>query len=141
MELVLIACAILVLNYVLTFIQLKYYRKAMNDLIRKYKGNDDYFLCSGQSRKKFRAGSMAMLIVDKDYIIRECQVMKGISILSNFKKTDRYNGHHIGEVLEEIQEIYGSLKENKVPAKYSAMQKAAENALLTISKDKSESAS
>src|SRR5699024_12271111 len=115
MELVLIAYAILVLNYVLTFIQIKYYRKAMNDLIRKYKGNDDYFLCSGQSRKKFRAGSMAMLIVDKDYIVRECQVMKGISILSNFKKTDRYNGHHIGEVLEEIQEIYGCLKEIRVP--------------------------
>lgn len=141
MELVLIACVILVLNYSLTFVQLKYYRKAMNELIRRYKGNDSYFLCSGQSRKKFGAGSMTMLIVDEDYIIRECQVMKGISILSNFKKDNRYNGHHIGELLEEIQGTYGNLKKNKMPSKYSSMKKAAENALLTISKKKSETIS
>lgn len=136
MQLVFIACAILVINYVLTLLQVKYYRQSMNKLINKYQGKDDYFLCSGQSRRRIGAGSIAMLIVDKDYTIKECQIMKGISVLSSFKEINQYKGMHIGELLENIQMEYGieKVKKNKIPAMKSALNEAAEKAVLLISK-------
>lgn len=136
MELVLIACVILVLNYVLTLIQVKYYRQSMNKLISKYEGKADYFLCSGQSRRKLGPGSIAMLIVDKNYIIQECQIMKGMTVLSKFKEIEQYKGMHIGELMEDIRMEYGheKIKRNKIPALKSALNEAAEKSILIVSK-------
>ncbi|MBT2216025.1 transcriptional regulator GutM [Virgibacillus dakarensis] len=139
MNLIIIACLILVMNYVLTYIQVRYYRKAMDKLISKYRGNGDYYLYSGQARRKIKSGSIAMLIVDKDYTIMECQVMKGVSILSSFKEIDEFKGQHVGSLLSHLHEETNNVqkgKKHKASAVSSALMTAAENALLSISKKK-----
>ncbi|WP_419893310.1 transcriptional regulator GutM [Oceanobacillus kimchii] len=136
MNLVIIACTILVLNYLLTFVQIKRYRKSTDELINQYKGNSNYYLFSGQTRKMLRSGSIVLIIVDCNYIIKECRVMSGISILSNFKTIEKYVGKHAGEVLSTLHEQYKSkqAKKKQLPANVDALMTAAERALLTISK-------
>lgn len=136
MNLVIIACLILVANYVLTFIQIKNYRKSTEKLINKYRGEKDYYLFSGQSRRALKPGSIVMMIVDKDYIVKECQVMRGVSILSDFKELDTYKGMHAGVILAQLHEKYNErkIKKNKIPAMNVALMTAAENALLTVAK-------
>ena len=139
MELIIIACLILVLNYILTFIQVRNYRKEMDKLIGKYRGKDDYYLFSGQARRKLKSGSIAMLIVDKDYTIVECQIMKGISVLTTFKELKQYKGKHVGGLLSSLHDentVTKKGKKQKVPAISTALMEAAENALLSISKQK-----
>ncbi|MFC3039711.1 transcriptional regulator GutM [Virgibacillus xinjiangensis] len=137
MNLIIIACLILVMNYALTFIQVRHYRKSMEKLISRYRGNSDYYLFSGQSRRMLKSGSIAMLIVDKDYNIIECQVMKGVSVLTSFKAVERYKGLHVGTLLSDLHDKHTPSKDSKkkkIPAITAALMSAAENALMTIPK-------
>ncbi len=137
MQLILIACGILVMNYVLTFIQVRRYKKSMESLIGKYKGKQGYYLFSGQSRRKLGSGSIAMIVVDEHYTIKECQVMKGITVLSTFKEMSKYKGQHVGSligVLHEASKQEKTKRKQKVPAISAALNSAAESALLSISR-------
>lgn len=131
MELFIIAIVVISINYIFTFIQIRYYRKSMDKLITKYRGKEGFYLYSGQYRKTFKAGSIAILIVDQDYIIQECQVMKGFTILAHFKEMDELKGQHVRTVLENIQEKYGKVitKKTKIPAMSAALKQATESAL------------
>ncbi|GAA5415749.1 hypothetical protein Pryu01_00781 [Paraliobacillus ryukyuensis] len=129
MELVLIACLLFVIQSVLTFIQVRYYRKSVNALMEQYKGKDGYYLYAAQVRKKLGAGAIVMLVVDQDYTIKECKVMKGMTSLSPFKDEARYKEKHVGHLLEEL---YQSDKKQKKSTLTRALNQAAENAMLSI---------
>lgn len=138
MQLILIACGTLVMNYILTFFQVRSYKKSMETMIKKYKGKQGYYLFSGQSRRKLGAGSIAMLVVDENYMVMECQVMKGITVLSTFKEIEKYKGLHVGSMLDSLHEsakqVKKSKKKQKMPAISDALNTAAESALLSISR-------
>jgi len=92
---------------------------------------------SGMERGKFKPGAIAVLIVDQDYVVHECHLMKGISILSKFNEVSKYKGVHLGELLLDINEEISQIKnKKKMPTFAKALQQAAENAMLTISKNK-----
>ena len=133
MDLIVIVAIIVAINYFFTFLQIRYYRKSMDKLINKYKGKEGYYLFSGQYRKMFKAGSIAILIVNEDYVIQECQVMKGLTVLASFREMKEFKGLHVRAVLENIQETYGKVitKKTKIPAMSAALKQATENALTT----------
>ncbi|MGM7723902.1 transcriptional regulator GutM [uncultured Metabacillus sp.] len=133
MKIAIILCCLLVIQYALTFIQVRYYRKSMDKIVSRYTQKEGYYLFSGMERRQFRPGAIAMLVVDNQYIIQECHVVNGFSVLSKFKELEKYKGQHVGAVLDSVQENSGE-KRKKMPAISSALAKAAENALLSISK-------
>ena len=133
MKLVLVACCLLIIQSALTAIQVHYYQKSMKKLVGKYKGEKGFHLFSGQSRRRIGPGSIVLLVVDESYMIQECQVMRGISILSTFKEMKEHEGKHLGELLDELQ---SPVKKRKLPALQTALQTAGEQALMSISKTK-----
>ncbi|MBT2649867.1 transcriptional regulator [Bacillus sp. ISL-34] len=138
MNFVMVLCFLLIVQYALTFIQMRYYRKNMDNIVSAYKGKEGYYFFSGMERRKFRPGAIAMLVVDNDYIIQECYVVNGFSILSKFKELGKYKGQHSGAVLDilDVSQVKSKGKSKRLPAINIALSKAAENALLSISKKK-----
>jgi DNA-binding transcriptional regulator of glucitol operon len=136
MKLAFILCAILIVQYLLSFIQIKYYKKSMDKIVSNYKGEDGYFMFSGMERGKFRPGAVAILIVDHNYTIHECHMLKGMSILTKFKSVGEYKGQHVGEILNDINSSFPLKGKGKIPAFKKALFTAGENALLSISKNK-----
>ncbi|KPN13554.1 transcriptional regulator [Bacillus australimaris] len=134
-KLAIVLCIILVVQYGLSFIQIKYYRKSMDSLIDDYKGKQGYHLFSGMERRKFGPGAIALIIVDESYIIQKCHVLGGVSILSKFKELPSYEGKHVGTVLDEHHMMKQALKKRKRgSAVMQALSMAAEQALVSISK-------
>ncbi|MGK4096903.1 transcriptional regulator GutM [Bacillus altitudinis] len=134
-KLAIVLCIILIVQYGLSFIQIKYYRKSMDSLIDDYKGKQCYHLFSGMERRKFGPGAIALIIVDESYIIQKCHVLGGVSILSKFKELPSYEGKHVGAVLDEHHMMKQTLKKRKRgPAVMQALSMAAEQALVSISK-------
>jgi DNA-binding transcriptional regulator of glucitol operon len=111
----------------------------MDNIVSAYKGKEGYYFFSGMERRKFRPGAIAMLVVDNDYIIQECYVVNGFSVLSKFKELGKYKGQHSGAVLDflDVSQVKSKGKSKRLPAINIALSKAAENALLSISKKKS----
>jgi DNA-binding transcriptional regulator of glucitol operon len=136
MQLAIILCAILIVQYLLSLIQIKHYKKNIDKIVSDYKGEDGYFMFSGMERGKFRPGAIAILVVDKDYIVHECHMLKGMSILTKFKAIEQYKGQHVGEILNDVNESIPVKGKKKIPAFKRALLQAGENALLTISKKK-----
>lgn len=136
MQLAIILCAILIVQYSLSFIQIKQYKKNIDRIVSGYKGEDGYFMFSGMERSKFKPGAIAILVVDSDYIIHECHMLRGMSVLTKFKGIEKYKGKHVGEILNEINGSIPEKGKKKLPAYRMALLKAGENALLSISKNK-----
>ena len=134
MKFVMILCFLLIVQYALTFIQMRYYRKSMDNIVRAYKGKEGYYFFSGMERIKFRPGAIAMLVVDDNYIIQECYAVNGFSVLSKFKELSTYKGQHTGAVLDTLENSNNKGKSKRLPAINMALSKASENALLSISK-------
>jgi DNA-binding transcriptional regulator of glucitol operon len=135
-KITIIACAILVIQYGFSLIQIRYYRKSIDKIVAGYKGDDGYYMFSGMERRTFRPGAIVILIVDKNYMVHECYMLKGISVLSKFKELEKYKGHHVGNILNDINELNPSKgSKTRIPALNKAFLKAGENALLSISKN------
>lgn len=136
MKLAIILCAILVMQYLLSLIQIKHYKKNIDKIVSDYKGEDGYYMFSGMERGKFRPGAIAILVVDSDYIIHECHMLRGLSILTKFKAIEQFKGRHVGEIVGEVNEGNQHIRKKRIPAYRKALLKAGESALLTISKNK-----
>jgi DNA-binding transcriptional regulator of glucitol operon len=136
MQLAIILCAILIIQYLLSFIQIKHYKKNIDKIVSDYKGENGYFMFSGMERGKFKPGAIAILVVDQDYIIHECHMLKGMSVLTKFKPLENYKGKHVGEIVNDVNDTIPEKGKRKLSANSKALLKASENALLTIAKNK-----
>lgn len=134
MKIAIIACAILVVQYVFSFIQIRYYRRSIDKIVSGYKGNDGYYMFSGMQRKRFSRGAIAILVVDKEYIVHECHMLKGVSILSKFKEIKEYKSKHVGVLLNDANDLLQKENGKKISAWGKALFTASENALVSISK-------
>lgn len=136
MQLAVTLCTILIVQYLLSFIQIKQYKKNIDKIVNDYKGGEGYFMFSGMERSTFKPGAIAIVVVDSDYIIHECHMLKGMSVITKFKPLEKYKGKHVGEMVRDVNETIPEKGKNKLPAYSKALLKAGENALLTISKSK-----
>jgi DNA-binding transcriptional regulator of glucitol operon len=134
-QLAIILCAILLVQQVFSLIQIRSYRKNIDKIVSGYKGDEGYFMFSGMDRGKFRPGAIAILVVDKRYIVHECHMLKGVSILSKFKELEKYKGQHVGVILNDVNESDPTKgQKKKMPAIGKALSVAGENALVSISR-------
>lgn len=143
MKLAIVLCSLLLVQYLLTLIQVHCYKKTMNKIVSAYRKEDGYFLFSDMYRKKLGFGAIVMLIVKDDYIIKECYVLHGLSVLPKFKRVEKYTGVHLGELLNRINDgpaqkkasFFMALARKRSAVRF-ALNKVAERALLAISKSK-----
>ena len=134
MELTIVLCLILLLNYAFSLVHIKNYKKNMDEIVSGYKGKEGYYLFSGMERGRFRAGAIAILVVDQDYVIHECHVLKGRTNILKFKPVHKFKEKQVGEMLSDINEQYKYPDKAKIQADDKALMKAGENALLSIAK-------
>ncbi|WP_270180029.1 transcriptional regulator GutM [Alkalihalobacillus sp. CinArs1] len=133
MKLTLILCAVLVLQFIFSLIQIRYYRKSMDKIVSGYKDKEGYYLFSGMERRTFKTGAIALIVVDQDYVVRDCHLLSGRSVFSKFKNQTDFHGIHVGELLDQVYQGK-QVKKKKISALHAALGMAAENALLSISK-------
>lgn len=128
-----------ILQYALTFLQVRHYRSAMNELIEQYRGMASLHLFSGSAAKKaWGSGAMVLVVVDEQYEVRKCLILSGYTVFSRFKHFKEYEKRHVGELLRDAHETL--TEKTRVSTKDKslafAFKAAAENALLTISSKK-----
>ncbi|MDP4083768.1 MAG: transcriptional regulator GutM [Bacillota bacterium] len=135
MKLTITLCAILLMQYIFSFIQIQLYKKNMEKIVSGYRGDDGFYIFSGMEKRKLSSGAIVIIIVDNLYTIHECHIMKGVSVFSRFKELKKYKGKHVGEMVNDVNETYVEQnKRKKVSAIGKALLTAGENALLTVSK-------
>jgi len=89
---VLIVCfgTAFLLQYVLTFIQMKSFTAHYSKLRRKGR------VAIGKVKGGFNAGSIAMFAIDKDGIILEGSYMQGITVFARLKELKGFEGKNVG---------------------------------------------
>lgn len=138
MKLAIILSMILLIQYVATIIQVRHYQKYVGKIVSRYKGKEGYFLYSGMNRRKLSPGAVAMIVVNNDYVIEDCYILKGVSVFSKFKKYEKYIGHHVAKILDDHHECVERAggRKKQIPSFLAALSMAAENAMVSISKKK-----
>ncbi|MEW9670909.1 transcriptional regulator GutM [Ammoniphilus sp. 3BR4] len=119
----------------LSIMQVRHSSREIKHLVAQYRGMDGFYLFSGTSRKVWGSGAMVLVVVDKHYEVRKCLVLSGYTVFSKFKRLEKYEGKHVGEMLYDAHEIITQTRRISMKQKALALafQMAAENALLTIS--------
>ena len=138
MRLAIILSMLLLIQYMVTIIQVRHYKKYVGKIVNQYKGMEGYFLYSGMNRRKFSPGAVAMIVVNNEYVIEDCYILKGVSVFSKFKRHEEYIGHHVAKILDDhhkyVEKARGRKKQ--IPSFLAALSMAAENAMVSISKKK-----
>jgi len=79
-----------ILQYILTFIQMKSFTTHYSKLRRKGR------VAIGKVKGGFNAGSIAMFAIDKDGIILEGSYMQGVTVLARVKELKGFEGKDVG---------------------------------------------
>ena len=114
-----IAFCLIVLQVLLSIFQINNYRKRIVAL--RSKG----FVGIGMKKGKLKAGSIIIIIVNKEGIIIDCEEMKGRTVFSRFKKANEY----IGQDIADLKKCYENDKKEKDSAIAGAI-KSVESQLL-----------
>ena len=56
------------------------------------------FLGAGHSRQRFGAGSIVMLVVDKNFVVTKFKLMRGMTIFARFVNRDDFTGLSLDEL-------------------------------------------
>lgn len=83
------------LQYLLTFIQIKSFTEHYKILRKKGR------VAIGKSRGAFRAGCIAMFAINEDGIILEGSYMHGVTVFARAKKLTGFEGKDVGALTEE----------------------------------------
>lgn len=102
MNIILVACTIFALQSILSFIQIFYYQKYMQKITQQYSDSKGYHLYSAMERKKFGSSAIAVIVVDKNNIVKECQVLQGKSIFARFKTLTQFHGLSLSQILNQF---------------------------------------
>lgn len=110
MNIVLIACSLLILQTGLSFIQITYYKRHLQKMARCYSGYTGYNLYSAMVRKKLGLGVIALIVVDNSDTIKECQILKGFSIFSKFNDLNQFKNQNLSQLISKLIEEQSSRK-------------------------------
>lgn len=92
---VLLFCLAFLLQYALTFLQMRNFNEAYRDYRRK-----GYRAAIGKFAGKFHAGSIVMFAIDKDGVIRDGTIMQGVTVFARFKPFHDFDGEDVGLIGE-----------------------------------------
>lgn len=124
-----------ILQFALTWFQIRHYRVKMKELFQQYKNSEGYYLFSGVSRKALGSGAIVLLVINYHGIIENAQVLAGMSVFAKFKVAPEYIGKQVDHVLRESKiKLEGKNKlSSKSQSVAKASQMATENALRSLS--------
>jgi len=83
------------LQYLLTFIQIKSFTEYYKKLRKKGR------VAIGKSRGAFHAGCIAMFAINEDGIILEGSYMQGVTVFARAKKLTGFEGKDVGSLTEK----------------------------------------
>ncbi len=72
-----------------TYRQIKHYAAAMGELTRSW---SDGFVGTGRARSRFGAGTVLLLVVDADRVVRRLLVMRGVTVFARFARLPEVEG-------------------------------------------------
>lgn len=118
---VFIVFGLLVLQGLLSFFQVKDYKKNSRELIEK--GN----LFMGHVRGYFKAGSIVIMAIDDDFNIIEGRSMTGITVFNKFKVVKELEGKNLKNYNEWLDEIKNKRMKKAILNGIEAMNKQLNN--------------
>ncbi len=72
-----------------TYRQIRHYSAAMGDAARSW---SDGFVGTGRARSRFGAGTVLLLVVDADRVVRRLLVMRGVTVFARFAPLPEVEG-------------------------------------------------
>ena len=72
-----------------TYRQIRHYSAAMGEAVRSW---SDGFVGTGRARSRFGAGTVLLLVVDADIVVRRLLVMRGVTVFARFKRFPEVEG-------------------------------------------------
>ncbi|GMA09326.1 hypothetical protein GCM10025886_24790 [Tetragenococcus halophilus subsp. flandriensis] len=106
-RLLLFILLLLLVNIWTSVIHTRYYRKTFNTMVDKYMTG---FLGVGMTRSLFKNRSIILLMTNNYGIIKECQIMSGLTIFTKFRRYNLIEGQNINNLPQKIRS--GKYKES-----------------------------
>lgn len=72
----------------LTYKQMKHYQQTIKIMSKHSEG----YLGVGVEKKKIGIGTVIVIVTDIEGIVRDCKVMRGVTVFASFKKCKRFIG-------------------------------------------------
>lgn len=119
------------LQFALTFLQIRHYRTAMRGLVNQYRNADGFYLFSGVARKALGSGAIALVVVNENVVIENCQILSGITVFAKFTGASEYVGMPIDQAIK-LSDLTLQKKSHLPSKKQSiarAIKMACENAM------------
>lgn len=116
-QLVWIVFFLLVVQGILTFFQIKDYKKNADELIKKGR------IGVGNAKRRFSAGAIVLLTADDNEVVVEGRIMEGVSVFAKFKDFPNYNGSKLSTIMAETHEKISStqgIEKARASATYQA---------------------
>ncbi|MGQ5708275.1 transcriptional regulator GutM [Lactobacillus sp. PSON] len=96
---------VFLLQSILGFLQIRNFVKTFRNMSRNGK------ILIGKNPKKFRAGTLILLNIDRDANIKDAKIMKGVTIFARFKEFKVLNGKSLPLLASDYNQLqkYDSL--------------------------------
>lgn len=96
---------VFLLQSILGFLQIRNFVKTFRNMSRNGK------VLIGKNPKKFRAGTLILLNIDRDANIKDAKIMKGVTIFAKFKEFKALNGKSLPLLASDYNQLqkYDSL--------------------------------
>ncbi|GMA50861.1 hypothetical protein GCM10025857_22180 [Alicyclobacillus contaminans] len=119
------------LQYALTWLQIRHYRRAMKQLVERYRQREGYYLFSGIARKALGSGAIVLMIVDDTGRIQHVQALVGFTVLAKFSPHAEHEGRTVEEVMQWAETTLQQRRRlsSRRQSLARAFRMAAENAL------------
>jgi glucitol operon activator protein len=89
--------ALWLLQLLMTMMQVKHYRKTIQDMSKRVSG----YLGVGVQKRKLGIGTILILVTDLDGTIIDCRIMSGVTVFSRFRNCKRFINRTIFNVLDQ----------------------------------------
>ncbi|NUF26928.1 transcriptional regulator GutM [Gilliamella sp. ESL0254] len=103
MNIVLIACVILVLQSYFSLMQIFYYKKHISKITQQYANSNNYYLFSSVQRLHFNTRAIVIIVVNDNNTIKECQILQGKTIFARFKALPQFYEQNLSHILTQLK--------------------------------------
>lgn len=91
----LLLAAVWALQSLGVWLQMRHYADIFKGITEKYK---DGFVGAGNHRGRFKKGTIALIVVTPDLIVRRVMTMTGRSVFTKFKRHEQFEGVALDEI-------------------------------------------
>lgn len=97
---IVVFAGIWLLQIMMTKVQLRNYQAT----IKKMSNRPSGYLGVGIQKQKLGIGVIAILVTDKEGVVVESQLMRGVTVFSRFERFTEYDGLHMDIVKEKVDQ-------------------------------------